>query len=133
MPNVGQAGDERQHLLAPDRVEPGGRLVEQDQLGIGHERLRQLGPLPHAGREALDGAEPGFVEPDEVEHVRRPLAGGPRRQPAHLAERGHEVGRRLVGRQAVVLGHEAEPGPHADRIVGHGPAAHLDPSRWSGG
>ena len=128
-----QAGDERQHLLAADRVQAGGRLVEQDQLRVGHERLGQLGPLPHARREALDRAEAGFVETDEIEHVRRPLAGGPRRKPADLTERGHHVGRRLVRWQAVVLGHEAQPGPHADRIIGHGPAADLDPSRWSGG
>ena len=70
-----EAGDERQHLLAPERVEAGRRLVEQDQLGIADERLGELGALAHAGREAADRAEPGLVETDEVEDVRRPLAG----------------------------------------------------------
>ena len=82
-----EAGDEREHLLAPERVEAGGRLVEQHQLGIADERLGQLRALAHAGREAADRAEARLVETDEVEDVGCPLAGGARRQPAELAER----------------------------------------------
>ncbi len=115
-PERPEAGDEGQHLLAPERVEPGRRFVEQHELGIADERLGQLRALAHAGREAADRAEAGLVEADQVEDVRRPLAGRPRRQPAELAERGHDVGRGLVERQAVVLGHVAEPRAHADRI-----------------
>ena len=43
-----EAGDERQHLLAAERIEAGGRLVEQHQLGIADERLGELGALAHA-------------------------------------------------------------------------------------
>ena len=57
--------------------------------------------------------------PDQVEHVGRPLAGGPGGQPGQLAEGGHDVGRGLVERQAVVLGHVAEPAADADGIGGH--------------
>ena len=39
------------------------------------------------------------------------------REPAELAERGHDVGRRLVEREAVVLGHVAEAGADADRVA----------------
>ena len=49
-------------------------------------------------------------------------------QTAQLAERRHDVGRGLVERQAVVLGHVAESGPHADGVVRHVDAAYLDPS-----
>ena len=77
-----EAGDEREHLLAAERVEAGGRLVEQHQLGIADERLGELRALAHAGREPADRAEPGLVEPDEVEDVGRPLARRARRQPA---------------------------------------------------
>ena len=111
-----EAGDQGEHLLPAERIEPGRRLVEQDQLGVADERLGELGALAHAGREAADRAEAGLVEADEVEDVRRPLAGRTGRQPAQLAERGDDVGRRLVERQAVVLGHVAEPGAHADRV-----------------
>ena len=55
-----------------------------------------------------------------------PLASGPRRQATQLAERRHDVGGSLVEREAVVLGHVAEPRPHADRVVGDVHAAHLD-------
>ena len=72
-----EAGDQGQHLLAPHRVEAGRGLVEEHELGIGDERLGQLGPLAHAGGEAADGPEAGLVEADQVEHVRCPLAGRP--------------------------------------------------------
>ena len=122
-----EAGHQLEHLLASERIEAGGRLVEQHQLGIAHERLGQLGALAHPGGEAADRPEARLVETDQVEDVRSPLAGGTRRQPAELAEGGHEVRRRLIGRQAVVLGHVAEPRPHGDGIGGDIDAAHLDP------
>ena len=73
-----------------------------------------------------DGAEPRFVQPDEVEHVRRALAGVAGREPAQLAEGGDDVGRGLVEREALVLRHVAELAAHADRIVGHVDPAHLE-------
>ena len=94
-----QAGDEGEHLLPADRVEARGRLVEQHQLGIGHERLGQLRALAHAGREALDRAEPGLVETDEVEHVGGPLAGGPQAA-ARSSRRTWRPGRPRSGRVA---------------------------------
>ena len=78
MPNVPSRATSVEHLLAAERVEAGGRLVEQHQLGIADERLGQLGALAHAGGEAADRAEAGLVEADQVEDVGGPLAGGPR-------------------------------------------------------
>ena len=52
---------------------------------------------------------------------------------AELAEGGHHVRRRLVERQAVVLGHVAEPAAHADRVAGDVDAAHLEAGPpWGG-
>ena len=124
-----QAVDQGQHLLPAGRVEAGGGLVEQDELGVGDDGLGQLGPLAHAGGEAAHRPEAGLVQPDQVEHLRRPLAGGPHRQPAELAEGGHHVGRGLVEGQAVVLGHVADAAADADGVVGHGDAADLDRPR----
>ena len=98
MPEAAEAGHQVEHLLAAERVEPGGGLVEQHQLGVGDERLGQLGALAHAGGEAADGPEAGLVEPDEVEDVGRALAGRPGREPAELAEGRHDVGGGLVER-----------------------------------
>ena len=47
--------------LVPDRqparrVEPGGRLVEEQHLGLVHERRREVEPAFHAARVALDHA-----------------------------------------------------------------------------
>ena len=36
------------HEAAPERVEAGGRLVEEDELGVIEQRLRQADPLLHA-------------------------------------------------------------------------------------
>ena len=83
---AGEAPDEAEHLLAAERVEPGGGLVEEDELRVGDEGLGELGALAHAGGEAADRPEAGFVEADQVEHLRRPLAGGPGWQTGDLAE-----------------------------------------------
>ena len=125
-PERAEAGDEGEHLLPAERVEAGGRLVEEDQLGVSDERLGELGALAHAGGEATDRAEARLVEADEVEDVRRPLARRPRRDAAQLTERGDGVGRRLIERQAVVLGHVAEAGTYADRVAGDVLTTDLD-------
>ena len=79
MPNDAEPGDEREHVLAAERVETGGRFVEQHELGIADDRLRELRALAHAGREPADRPEARFVEADEVEDVGRALARGARR------------------------------------------------------
>ena len=126
---AGEPADEGEHLLAADRVEAGGGLVEQHHLRVGDDGLGQLRALAHARREAADRPEPSLVQADEVEHLRGALAGGAGRQAGELAEGGDDVGGGLVGRKAVVLGHEADVGPHPDRIVGHGPPRDLDRAR----
>ncbi len=120
----GQAADQLEHLLPAHRVEPGGGLVQQHQLRVGHQRLGELGALAHAGGEAAHGPEAGLVQAHEVEHVRRPLAGGPGGQAGQLAEGRHDVGCGLVERQALVLGHVAEAAAHGhgigvDPVPGH--------------
>ena len=114
-PERAEPGDEHQHLFAAERIEAGGRLVEQHQFRVADQRLGELRALPHARGEPADRPEPGLVEADEVEDVGCPLARCPRRQAAELAERRHHVGGGLIERQAIVLGHVAEPRPDLDR------------------
>jgi hypothetical protein len=100
--------DERQHLVTAGRVEAVGRLVEEEQPRIVDERLGELDPLLHPGRVAADGAVALLVQPDVAEDLGGPLAGGGPGQAGHPRHVADEVGRRRVGRQAVVLGHVAD-------------------------
>ena len=51
-----QGEDEIADVLASDGIEPAHRLVEDDDLGISDQRLREAEPLHHSLREAPDGA-----------------------------------------------------------------------------
>ena len=48
---VAQAVELAPDALADERVDPGGRLVEEDQLGVVDERARELQPAAHAARQ----------------------------------------------------------------------------------
>ena len=127
------AADQVEHLLPAERIEPVRRLVEEDQLGIVHDRLGELHPLFHAGRESFDQPVALFVETDLVEHVGRSLPRGAPRQPAHLRHVGDEIGGGGVVGQGVRLRHVADPHPQLatvrDRIASQHPRA----CRRSGG
>jgi hypothetical protein len=98
-------GDQLQHRVAARRVEPDGRLVEQQHPGVADQRLGQLDPLLHAGRVGADLPVPLLVQPDVPQRLRGPLLGRGRRQPGHPAQVRDELGGGDVGGQAVVLGH----------------------------
>ena len=99
---------ELEHLVAAGRVEAVRRLVEQQQPRVVDERLGELHPLLHAGRVAADRPVALLVQPDVAEDLGGPLAGGRPRQAGHQGQVRDEVGRRRVGRQAVVLRHVAD-------------------------
>src|SRR5580693_3544632 len=107
--------DEVEHGGAPGRIEPVGRLVEQQQPGVADQGLGQLDPLLHAGGIRADQAVPLLVQTDVTQRLGRAFLGHGGRQAGHPAEVGHELGRGHVGRQAVVLGHVPEQGP--DRLA----------------
>ena len=73
--------DEREHLFTACGIEAVRRLVEQQQLGIVHERLRELDALLHARRVAADQPIPLLVQPDVPQHLGGALAGGGERKP----------------------------------------------------
>ena len=111
--------NEPQHLVASGRVEPVGRLIEQQQSRVVDERLGELDPLLHAGRIATDRAVALLVQPDMAEDLGGPLAGGRARQTRHPRHVSHEVGGRRVRRQAVVLGHVADELPDRRALGAH--------------
>ena len=105
-----------EHLLTAFGIEPVRRLVEQQQLGIVHERLRELDALLHAGRVAADESISLLVQSDVPQHLGGALARGGERQSGDLPHVRDEVGAADVERQAVVLGHVADELPHLERV-----------------
>ena len=72
------------------------------------ERLGELDPLLHPGRVATDRPVALLVQADVAEDLGCALARGGLRQSGHARHVGDEIGRRRVGREAVVLGHVAD-------------------------
>ena len=108
------AADQGEHLRPLHRVEPVGRLVEQDELGIVSDRRGELDPLPLARGHRPDRTEALLAEAHEPQRVVRPLDGGAAGQQVHLGEMSHEVGRGELRRQVVVLGRVADARSHLD-------------------
>ena len=85
-------------LLAADRIEPGHRLVEHDQLGIAHQRLRDADALEHALGKLTQRPAARVIEPhapDESVGAKAPLA------PGHIEKGTHEI-EKLLGREIFV-------------------------------
>ena len=66
---VPEIANQLEHLLAALRVHAVGGLVEEQQVGIVDQRLRQLDSLLHAGRVRLDVAVARFAEAHVVEDL----------------------------------------------------------------
>ena len=73
------------------RIEAGGRLVEEQDARLVHERQREIEPALHPARVAADAAIGGFGEPDALEQLLRALLA---------AARGKALERRLERRGA---------------------------------
>ena len=115
---MAQVANELEHLVAPLRVHPVGRLVEEQQVRVVHQRLGQLDSLFHARRIGLDVAIPCLAEADVVEHLVRPLHGVGRRQARELPAIPDE--RDGVHARNVRVGLRHVPDPRADvlRLLG---------------
>ena len=108
---VGLGAEHVPERLDGDRVETGERLVEDEQVGLVHERGGELDALLVAVRELLDGRRGAVAEAEPLEP---PVRGGERGRPVEAVELG-EVGELDGGRhlriEAALLGHVAEPEP----------------------
>ena len=116
-------------------VDRGGRLVQQQQLGVGHQRRREGQQLPLAvGERARRRASPR-AQPHRLEQAPRPLHRG-RLQPAH-PRRPHQASHEafllvlLEERQQVLQG--GEPREHAHQLEGASDAEPRDPMRGGAG
>ena len=113
-----EIADELEHLVAPLRVHAVGRLVEEQQIGIVHERLRELDALLHAGRVGLDVAVARLAEADVVEHLVRALHRVDGRQAGELAAVGDERHGVHAGNVRVALRHVADARADLQRLLG---------------
>ena len=106
---AGQLAQQPGQVVDADRVEPGERLVEDQQGGVVDQRDRQLGPLLVAVRERLD---PPVGLPGQPDPLERGPSGPPRRRERQPGEPG-EVGDLLehphAGIEPAFLGHVADP------------------------
>ena len=76
---LGGLGDQLVERLLHERVEAARRLVEDEQVGVVHERLDEPDLLPVSARELLDPAVEVEVEP--FRELVAPRPGLPRRWP----------------------------------------------------
>ena len=121
-----QRVDQRPQLLAHLRVEADGRLVEQHEPRLVHERARDQQPPPHAARQ-LVGARVAAVA--EARHLERALDRGlalGARDPVEVREHAQVLldGQRRV--EVVELRHDAHLGARRLRVAGERVAEHLD-------
>ena len=105
--------EQQAHGAAPDRVERGRRLVEQQQARLADERLRDPEALLHALRHPLDASLARVAERDQLEQPRA-LGGAAARACEPLVQLEHLVGRVPAG-EAEELGEVAERGARGAR------------------
>ncbi len=94
----------------PLRVQPVGRLVQDQDRRVAEQRAGQAEPLPHAAGVGADAARAGIGQADQLEH----LVGPPVRQAAGAGHHPQVVASGAAGVEARRL----QRGAHrADRVV----------------
>jgi hypothetical protein len=116
---VPEIADELEHLVAAFRVHAVGRLVEEQQIGIVHQRLRQLDALLHARGVGVHVAVARLAEADVIEDLVRALHRVNGGQPGELAAVGDERDRVHAGNVRVVFRHVADARADGERRVRH--------------
>ncbi len=97
--------------MAPDRVERGGRLVQQDQFGTAEQGDAQPEPLLHALGEALHFVIGPIREADGLERALDLRSPSGSRQPGQLAMQAQDFPRLHPALVAEQLGEVAETAP----------------------
>ena len=99
------------HQVPGLRIEAGRRFVEQHELGLVDQRPGDREPPLHAAGQRLDLVVGPLGELDEVEQLRRPLAGHPARNAEVARVDGDVLRDGQLGVERVLLGAHAEPTP----------------------
>ena len=118
-----QFAEQLAQLDARPRVEPRGRLVEEEDRRIVDEGVGEAEPLLHAAAEGLDVGVALFGEVDQVEQVADHLAPPPRRQPVAAGEEVEVLPDLHVVVDAEGVGHVADDPPRGGRLAADRDAA----------
>jgi hypothetical protein len=95
-------------LAARQRIDAGGRLVEQQQIRLGDERGRQRQLLLHAAGERAGETPAKRAQADHVEQPRRPSIGLVARHAVQVAAQTHVLVDREILVEAEALRHQTE-------------------------
>jgi len=109
-------------------VEPGRRLVEEDDRGLRDQRRRDVQPAPHASRIGLGGTVCGLRELEPLQQLVRAAGGLAPRQLREPPREAEVLTPREVGIDGRVLARETDPEAHALRVVRHVVTEHLGPA-----
>ena len=124
---AGDLADRLDDLLSSRGVEARGRLIEDEQLGIVHQRGGDAHAREHPGGEALEPLRGGAREVDRLQQAGeldlRALAG----HPQDAADELQVADRRLVAREGRVGGEEADASPQVGALGRHRLAEHGEP------
>ena len=109
------------------RVEPVGRLVEDQQFRTTQQRTGQPQPLPHAQRVRPDRPAADAGQPDLLEHLHHPGLPGP----PSAARAGSVQDRQILPAGQVAVGgrtldQRTHPRQHAPALARHPRPEHLD-------
>ena len=117
MPSSSLSRRTSSHTAGPaDRVEPGGRLVEEQHLGVVHERGGEVEAALHAARVGADAAVERVADVDQlaelVDAAGRPRAAEQAVEPALQAQ---QLGAGLLGVERRLLQRDADAQAHLAR------------------
>ncbi len=111
------------------RVEPGGRLVEQQQARLAQQRLRQPQPLAHALGIGPDAPSGGLCQPDRSSSGSTATRGA-----LETGVEAQQLAARQRGVEGDVLGQEADVAPRTEsRCPAPGPAPRSCPRSGGSG
>ena len=121
-------------VAGADGVDADRRLVEEDDLGVVQDPARDVQPLAHAARVALDALLLAALQADELEHLVDPVALCLAGDAVELGEVAEVVvrGEPLV-EPAVAAEDVADPLANLARVRRRRRARARAPRRWSAG
>ena len=117
--------------LLPDRqpagrVEAGGRLVEEQDLGLVDERRGEVEPALHAAGVALDHPVGGVLELDQLQQLARARSAAPSAlEPEQPPVQDQQLAAGLARVEAGLLQRDADPAADLVRVAGDVDAGHL--------